>query len=62
MECPNQTGNQRLDLWVIGSLSNNMMDSTIPVIFCYSQRVIREVKVEPKGQGDAGVSTVEVIS
>lgn len=53
MECPNQTGKQRLDLWVTGSLSYNTMNSTITVIFCYSERVIREVKVDPEGEGDA---------
>lgn len=62
MECPNQTGKQRLDLWVKGSLSNNTMNLTIPVIFCYSKRVRREVKVSHEGQGDAHVSAMEVIS
>lgn len=53
MECPNQTGKQGPDLWVMGSLCNNTMNSTITVIFCYSKRVIGEVKVDPEGQRDA---------
>ena len=62
MECPNQTGKPRLDLWgEEGSPSNNTMNSAISVIFCYSKRVRREVKVHPKGQGDAHVSAVEAI-
>lgn len=56
MECPNQTGKQRLDLWVKGSLSNNTMNSTITVIFCYSKRVKEEVKAGPEGDRDAHVS------
>lgn len=62
MECPNQTGKQRLDLWVSGSLSNNTMNSTITVIFCYSKRVKKEVKVGPEGHRNAHVSAREVIS
>lgn len=42
MECPNQTGKQRLDLWVTGSLSNNMMNSTITVIFLLLQKGDKE--------------------
>lgn len=61
MECPNQTGKPRFDLWVKGSPSNNTMDSTIAVIFCYSKKLRREAKGGPKGQGDASVSAMEAI-
>lgn len=61
MECPNQTGKLRLDLWVKRSLSNNTTNSTLTVIFSYSERMRREVKIDPKGPGDAGVSATEAI-
>lgn len=63
MECPNQTGKRRLDLWVKGSLSNSTTDSMITVIFCYSKKVKKkEVRVGPAGQRDAPVSVMEVIT